>query len=316
MPARSSSAATSTSPRASADARDRRRGPPPPGLRAHPDPMKLSINLTNYSWPGGPAQIATHLTDVARQCRRRRHRHRLGRRPPVADGPDRIDRRADARGMVDARVSGRDHAAGPAGDHGHLGHDPPACAAGQDRHHPRRPLGRTGLARRRGRLPGRRSRHDRSAVPAHRRAVQPTRGAPTAWRGEDERRRQGWRSWRGGAGGGRAGELAEVVDLVVESEDMPLVARSRPITTSRRAEPHPQAQRPRRRRASATASRPRQSGGSRSPLRSCTASPNKAPPGADRPHKDLATWPRPPHLAAGHGGAAVNRRADQVNPYT
>ena len=30
--------------------------------------MKLSINLTNYSWPGGPAQIATHLSDVARRA--------------------------------------------------------------------------------------------------------------------------------------------------------------------------------------------------------------------------------------------------------
>ena len=30
--------------------------------------MKLSINLTNYSWPGGPAQIATHLNDIARRA--------------------------------------------------------------------------------------------------------------------------------------------------------------------------------------------------------------------------------------------------------
>ena len=66
MPSRFFVRRTSTSPPGHRR-RHRGRGPPPPGLRAHPGPMKLGISITNYSWPGGPDALAGHLVELARR---------------------------------------------------------------------------------------------------------------------------------------------------------------------------------------------------------------------------------------------------------
>ena len=127
--------------------------------------MKLSIAVTNYSWPGGPAGIAPRLAELARTVDNCRARHPVGRRSPLADGPQRQHRRTDARGLHHPRLPRRRHHRRPARHDGHLGDDALTRAAGQDRHHPRRPLGRPGLARCRRRLPVRHPRRWRHRSP-------------------------------------------------------------------------------------------------------------------------------------------------------
>jgi hypothetical protein len=98
--------------------------------------MKLSVSLTNYSWPGGPRGLAGHVLDLARQV------DDAGIDTLwVADHLLQMDPNAsidepDARGVLDARLHRRRDAAGAARHDGHLGPDPPACAADQDRHDP------------------------------------------------------------------------------------------------------------------------------------------------------------------------------------
>ena len=55
--------------------------------------MRLSLSITNYSWPGGPAALAADLARIARAADEGGLDTRLGRRPPDPVRPDRTRRR-------------------------------------------------------------------------------------------------------------------------------------------------------------------------------------------------------------------------------
>ncbi|CAA9439479.1 MAG: hypothetical protein AVDCRST_MAG03-3869, partial [uncultured Rubrobacteraceae bacterium] len=100
---------------------------------------------------------------------RRRSGGRLGLHrdgPLLPDGVLRHSPRPDAGGIHLARFRGRPDAAHYPRHPGHRGHLPPSRAAGEDRHHPRRPLRRAGDAGDRGSVVRARAPGPRRAVPA------------------------------------------------------------------------------------------------------------------------------------------------------
>ena len=84
----------------------------------HSPGMKLGLQISSFSWPGGDAAIGPTLAPHRADRGRGRLRFHLGHGPLLPDPVDRAAGRADAGGLHDAGPPGRADHPGPAGPDG------------------------------------------------------------------------------------------------------------------------------------------------------------------------------------------------------
>ena len=177
--------------RSRAAARMRRPG------RATLQRMKAGLQISSFTWPGGPGGHRPDARPDRPRRRRRRLRLHLGDGPLLPDPGRRPARGADARGLDDARVHGRALDARPPGPDGRRRPLPAARPVGQGGDDARRAVRRPRVAGHRRGLERGRVARPRLPVPAARRAVRDARGdAPDRARDVAGRARQ-----RGGVRG-------------------------------------------------------------------------------------------------------------------
>ena len=153
--------------------------------------MKLGLQISSFTWPGGTAAIGPTLAGIVRTGRRRRLRFDLGHGPFLPDPGRRPAEEPMLEGWTTLGFMAAHTQARPPRPDGRWRPLPLPGPVGEGRDDARRAVRRPGLARHRRRLERGRVARPRVPVPAARRAVRDARGdAPDRARDVGGRARQ------------------------------------------------------------------------------------------------------------------------------